>query len=170
MILPVLHWIVTLFGPLYLLFNGSPKYYDIIIAFYILVNVHWNFFNGECFITYVDKKLKDCEYKLGEQLEARDLYINGSRLPLTIAEFFVIVTLFVICIRLHYSLPIYFVYLLLSALVKIVPIAAPMAAFAGILLLLDNRYLIPGLLLIFFSSLVVKHYDQISCEKDNTIE
>ena len=28
--------------------------------------VHWTFLNGECFASYIFKKLKDCNYKVGQ--------------------------------------------------------------------------------------------------------
>ena len=163
-----------IFPILYILFRGSVNYYEIIVAFYILTGIHWSFFNKECVISYFYKKIKDCSYKLGDTTTLDDMEDispikskNGKNIIMSwLITLFLTFPLYIMSKHLHYNIPLLiFIYFIRPLYIQI-PYVEPVVNFLSIYFLKDNMYLFPGLLLIFFSSLVVKHYDQIPCEKN----
>jgi hypothetical protein len=153
---------------LYVVFNGSIKYYDFLIAFLVLTSVHWSFFKNECIISYLQKKINNCSYKLGDNYEAEDLKFMGSRLTIQIGRIVGLLLGLYICIKLKYNIPLYIFIQTISTVNpnKIIKILINVAA---IYLLKDNQYLIPGIILIFASSLIVKYKDKNSCIRGSQV-
>jgi hypothetical protein len=66
-ILGVLHLIMFLFTATYVLIFPSLVWFDkIFIIYFLVVNIHWFFLNGECLIAYIYTKYFTKSYTLGE--------------------------------------------------------------------------------------------------------
>lgn len=63
----LLHFLLFVFTAVYVFFFRTRSVYDIaFILYFLLVNIHWVFLNGECIVAYLYKKYYDQEYKPGE--------------------------------------------------------------------------------------------------------
>ena len=70
-----LHIVIMLFTASYA-FLFKKSFYDYFFLLYLyLVLLHWTFFNGECCITYLYKKIEDPEYIAGSNLK-NELVMN----------------------------------------------------------------------------------------------
>lgn len=68
-----LHIAVVIFVSFYV-FLFKKNFFDYVYLSYIyLVILHWTFFNGECFVSYLYKKLKYKNYKAGDNLKDNEL-------------------------------------------------------------------------------------------------
>ena len=154
----LIHWIIILLAPLYLLLQGSPAYYDLIIAFYVFISLHWSFFKNECIISYLNKKTNDCEYKLGSNPIAVDVRVLNS-IPLRICDVISIGAMIFIAHKIGYSIPLFLVIvglrMLPYSLIKDIAILC-----TSMYYLRDNKYLLPGLIIVIASSMIVKWHDK----------
>lgn len=165
----VIHWLVTFLPTFYLLFKGSSKYYDLIIAVQLLTAFHWIFFKGECIISYFHKKMDDCSYKLGDSSEPTDLLSNNFKKNiLIISQIFLFLTGLYMSKNLNYNILLY----VIIQFIAVMPVMFRIdrSIFIDVLMnvlilvfLKDNQYLVPGLLLIVIGSCIVKYKDQNSC-------
>ena len=163
MLSTLLHWIIILLAPLYILFQGSVKYYDLIIALYVLISIHWSFFRNECIVSYFHKKSLDSSYKLGTQPEAVDVRKLGYPVLVT-ADVLNILAMIYMARKIGYSVPIF----LLIVLLRILPYSMfkdVLILFTSVYYLGDNKYLLPGLVMIIASSFIVKHHEKKNIEQ-----
>lgn len=64
----ILHFALFVLTTIYVFVFTKKTRLDILfIIYFLLVNIHWVFFNGECVIAYIYKKYYDKDYKAGEQ-------------------------------------------------------------------------------------------------------
>jgi uncharacterized membrane protein YkgB len=167
--IPIVHWILLLLPPVYILAGGAPKLYDILLALLILTAMHWSFFKNECVLSYIYKKKEDCNYKIGLNTEVVDLKINGSYKLLDISGILTIISGFYITQKLGYSIPLYVLVIALLRLSYLIPNVQiqEILQFAGvptsIYFLKDNQYLVPILILLLGTSCILYHKDQYSC-------
>jgi hypothetical protein len=69
-----LHITIILYLSLYALIIQNTKYdYIYIISLYFIV-IHWLFIKGECILSYLYKKIKNNNYKLGTDFKYDDYY------------------------------------------------------------------------------------------------
>lgn len=62
----LLHIVWSFAFPIYFLLRKASKW-DAVYIFYIFgIYLSWTIFNGECFISYVDKWMKNKDYKAGD--------------------------------------------------------------------------------------------------------
>lgn len=164
LLIKVLHYMVYLIPMLYVLLLKSTSYYDLILAGYIFITIHWAVLKGECILNYLEKKMKNCDYKLGDKPDedtlnpimlvigglsmATILYISKKmKLNVPLVAFIIIVPRLIILFKLDDPL-------------KIRELVAPLL---GMYVLKNNQYFIPGLLGILIGSCIVKYKDQNSC-------
>ncbi len=164
LLIKVLHYMVYLIPMLYVLLSKSTSYYDLILAGYIFITIHWAVLKGECILNYLEKKMKNCDYKLGDKPDedtlnpimliigglsiATILYISKKmKLNVPLVAFIIIIPRLIILFKLDDPL-------------KIRELVAPLL---GMYVLKDNQYFIPGLLGILIGSCIVKYKDQNSC-------
>jgi hypothetical protein len=93
------HFLIDVFTVTYIfLFNQK---YDIYFSIIILLQtLHWGFLNNECLLSYIEKKLIDPNYKIGEKPKWNpysELYYN--KFCVKIKEFFIITELLAIIYR-----------------------------------------------------------------------
>ena len=62
-----IHSMIFLFNLLYV-FMFDKKYDLLYIALFNFMIVHWLFFKNECILSYVEKKIMDKNYKLGDEI------------------------------------------------------------------------------------------------------
>ena len=65
LLLPVLLLLYTLFAPL--------QYDKVVLIILLLAPLHWVLLEGECVLSYLYKKCKNQEYKLGDNVELNDI-------------------------------------------------------------------------------------------------
>ena len=65
LLLPVLLLLYTLFAPL--------QYDKVVLIILLLAPLHWVLLEGECVLSYLYKKCKNQEYKLGDNIELNDI-------------------------------------------------------------------------------------------------
>jgi hypothetical protein len=152
LLIKVLHYMVYLIPMLYVLLSKSTSYYDLILAGYIFITIHWAVLKGECILNYLEKKMKNCDYKLGDKPDEDTLnpilYISKKmKLNVPLVAFIIIIPRLIILFKLDDPL-------------KIRELVAPLL---GMYVLKDNQYFIPGLLGILIGSCIVKYKDQNSC-------
>jgi hypothetical protein len=156
MIAPVLHYLFLILPMLYVLLGGPAKLYDFFLAYIVFTQFHWKLFEGECICSYMSKKVKDCTYKVGSNRGS-----NGMNENLTnVAGYLVALTGLYLTHKLGYNV---YVYIALTALWTVdlyVPILLPIVQ---LYFLKDNRYLIPGVLVLFLVSIGVRIIDKNSC-------
>ena len=58
-LLDMSHYLVYLLPMAYVVLSGSTEYYDLIIAFFICISIHWAFLRDECVINYFRKIRRD---------------------------------------------------------------------------------------------------------------
>lgn len=78
----LLHWFISVIPIIYII--CFPSTYDpIAITLTLLLFSHWCFLNGECVISFLYKKLKDGNYKAGQEvLSMDDMGINNKFLKI----------------------------------------------------------------------------------------
>jgi hypothetical protein len=163
MIIPVFHVMLLVFPVLYVLFKGSPKYYDLILAYFIFISMHWSFFKNECILSYLKKKYDDCSYKLGDTHLATDLKFFNSYIHVRIFDIIKISVGLYLSIKLNYNTPLYVFAHILAIIPDPSKIIKIIVNLSYIYFLKDNQYLVPGIILILGSSMIVKHKDKNSC-------
>jgi hypothetical protein len=67
-ILRILHILNDLFVSLYIFIFRTTKYDIYYLSYVMLIYVHWFIFNGECLLSYMEKKLLDIKYKMGDDI------------------------------------------------------------------------------------------------------
>ncbi len=162
MLAPFLHYLFFAFPIMYVVLGGSSKFYDFVLAYIILMQFHWNLFDRECICSYIQKKMKDCSYKLGFNSGA-----PGMNDTLTdIIGYLTSLTGLYLTHKLGYNLYIYIVLTTLWTFATIldshIPVLLPIAQ---LYFLKDNRYLIPGVSLLFVLSVGVRAMDKKMCPK-----
>ena len=164
------HWLLVAFPSLFILLGGSPRYYELIVATFIFVSAHWFFFKGECVLSYFYKKIRDCKYKLGDTKETADMKVHGSRVPQSILTFLGSVSLLKMSLYMKYNIPIFVLLESISIFNSYIPYSNALLVPLSCYFLRDSQYLVPGILLILFSSIIIKHLDQVPCgnEKENS--
>jgi hypothetical protein len=172
--LVVLHWLIACMAPFYAVF-GSSKYDELFLIFFLLLVLHWFFFNNECILSYLHKKTHDCNYKLGTIAGSTDLHVNGSNTIQLITGLFSIISVFYIVSRTKYDIKLLtFILTLLLTSCYTNKITADITQFASTILAIylfrDNKYLLPGLILLLGSTLIVHHKDQNSCIRGTQIK
>lgn len=76
-LLSIIHFIMICFTACYLLLFQSKHWFDIYyILYFILVNIHWFFLNGECLISYIYTKYFNKQYKPGDSPSANNDITN----------------------------------------------------------------------------------------------
>jgi len=91
-----LHIAVIIFVSFYV-FLFTKNLFDYVYLFYIYVVIlHWTFFTGECFVSYLYKRLKYKDYKAGDNLNDNELTSLFDMKPRTVAILASIHILFVI--------------------------------------------------------------------------
>ena len=164
-----------LFGasqPLYLLLQGSPKYYDFFVFLFASIYMARIFFDNECLLSYFYKKSEDCSYKLGQDPENHsDLPPDDSKIinPITIPA---LATLYMV-LKLGYDPNIFVLFITSAFVTKIAavkiekfPVFFNLITFIlGAYLLKDNQYLFGGVLLMAVLSYIVKTLDKKPCTK-----
>jgi hypothetical protein len=156
MIAPLLHYLFLVLPMLYVVLGGPAKLYDFFLAYIVLTQFHWKLFEGECICSYISKKVKDCSYTLGFNSGSPGMNENLTN----IAGYLVGLTGLYLTHKLGYNI---YVYIALTALWTVdlrVPILLPIAQ---LYFLKDNRYLIPGVLVLFLASVCVRVIDKNSC-------
>ena len=81
-------------------FNIQFDFYFIIIAF--LQSMHWLVLKNECIITYIEKKLLDPNYKLGDNIAYNpyeNIYYFNNKLLINIKTFIFFIIILYICYR-----------------------------------------------------------------------
>jgi hypothetical protein len=146
--------------------KGSPKYYELIVALVAFSSIHWPFFKGECIISYINKKLKDCSYRMGDRIESEDLsiFIPGYVGPF-VAVLLLVPTI-VMSRYLHYNVPLLVFVTVFKIFIHNVMLGDILLALATVYFIKDNKYTVPGLLIISFSSLILKYFDVLYCKKE----
>ena len=158
------HYIVYLLPMVYVLLSKSTEHYDLILAGYIFINIHWAVLKDECILNYIEKKVRDCTYKLGDKPDEET--INPIMYGIGTAA---IVTVLYIAMKLHISIPIVAFITIVPRLIITFRLSDPLmirrlvAPLLGMYVLKDNQYFIPGLLLIIIGSCIVKYKDKNSC-------
>jgi hypothetical protein len=65
--LGILHFVIFLFTITYVFLFPTATWVDILFIYYfLLVNIHWTFLNGECVIAYIYKKFTYDDYYVGK--------------------------------------------------------------------------------------------------------
>lgn len=99
-IIGILHLLFAIGISTYGIFFSKNMFDSIYIIFNILILISWTFYNGECFLTYYIKKMKDKTYIAGtESTDINDMYLAiGSK---EIAYIFVTISVFLNMISLY---------------------------------------------------------------------
>ena len=165
-----LHYTVYLIPMLYVLLSKSTQYYDLILAAYIFINIHWAVLKGECILNYIEKKSKDCDYKLGDEPDV--VVINPI---MFIIGIFAVISILYITIKLKLNLPIIAFITIVPRIITIYKLNDPLkirrliAPLLGMYVLRNNQYFIPGLLGVVIGSCIVKYKDKNSCIKNSYV-
>ncbi len=130
--------------------------------------MHWPFMNGECILGYFYKKQSDCDYKLGDTDISPDVRLC-SNIPGSILSLSSFLVGLYISVKLDYNVLLYVILTIGPRLVKNLGISDPIffksfwTPILSIYFLKDNKYLLPGLVILLGSTLIVHHKDQNSC-------
>jgi hypothetical protein len=158
-----LHFMMYLIPMLYVLLSKSTEYYDLILAGYIFINIHWAVLKGECILNYLEKKSRDCNYKLGDQ---PDMILNPFTL---IVQILSIITILYITIKLKLNIPIVAFIIIVPRIIIMfklddhLRIRSLIAPLLGMYALRNNQYFISMLLGVVIGSCIVKYKDVNSC-------
>ena len=165
-LIALLHHIFGFFLPFYILVGGPSKYYELLLAFLLLTIIHWSFFRNECIVSYLCKKRNNCDYSLGDETNSTDLKVNGSYILVYIQLVCIFISGLYMSIKIGYDVKIF----LLITIAAIVPryiegevISQFLAAILSIYFLKDNKYLLPGLIILLGSTAIVHHKDRNGC-------
>ena len=158
------HWSLLSIPTLFILLGGSPQYYELIVSAFVFVSAHWFFFKGECVLSYFYKKLRDCNYKLGDTVETDDMKVNGSNTLQGTLTFLGAISLLRMVFYLNYNVPIFVVLETISIFNSRIPYSQSMLVPLSCYFLKDSLYLVPGILGILFLSIIVRRLDQVPCE------
>lgn len=166
----VFHWLLLAFTPLYVFLKGPVKYYDLLIILITAVPVHWYYFKGECIISYLHKKYKDCSYRLGERPEADDILVMKSRIPLEIVGMITLFCGYLITKQLGYNIPMYFIIQIIPRVAynivkneSFTQVTKVFISLLSLLFLKDNKYLLASIGLTLGSSCIIRKIDEDSC-------
>lgn len=69
-----LHITIILYLSLYAFIIQNTKYDYIYLIFLYFIIIHWIFLKGECILSYLFKKIKNNNYKLGSDFKYDDYY------------------------------------------------------------------------------------------------
>lgn len=64
----ILHIIIVLIPTIFILFRHNPIYDLYYILYFLIIRGHWYFLNGECILSYIEKKIILPNYKLGQDI------------------------------------------------------------------------------------------------------
>jgi hypothetical protein len=169
-LIKVLHYLVYLIPMLYVLLSKSTSYYDLILAGYIFITIHWAVLKGECILNYLEKKANDCNYKLGDRPDENSL----NPIMLFIGTLSIITILF-ITMKLKLNVPIVAFITIVPRIIILLKRGDPLrirrlvAPLLGMYILKDNQYFIPGLLGILIGSCIVTYKDKNSCIRGSQV-
>ena len=170
MIIGLLHWLTLLFPIFYVAVGGSPKNYELIVCCLVFISIHWAFFSDECILSYIGKKHADCNYEMGKDIyNISDLDINGSNVPALITGFMAVAAGGVMVSKLGLNLPLYLFVTIAPRVIyrmnlnQLTILRNFITPLASIYLLRDNKYLLPGLIILLGSTAIVHHKDQNGC-------
>ena len=110
-ILIVTHIVFIILTSYYGLIFSKTKLDYIYLVLMFIILFHWTFLNGECFMTYYFKKLKDPNYIAGQDLHKDELkivfigYEELVQLFVIINNIFSMISVYIVCQRIH--IPIY---------------------------------------------------------------
>jgi len=158
-LIDIAHYLVYLLPIAYVFLSSSTAYYDLIIAFFIFVNIHWVFLKDECVMNYFKKKSNDCDYRLGDYLDI------PTELPKIIIGILIFITIVYTSYKLKLNIPLVLfavgaprviIRLKLNDPLRIRRVIGPLV---GIYVLRNNQYVIPGMLAILIGSCIIKHKD-----------
>jgi len=154
----------------YVILSGSTKHYDLILAAYIFINIHWAVLKDECIMNYLEKKAKDCEYRLGDRPDEDsikpDMIIIGTIAVLAVTYIAYKLKLNVPLVLFITIVPRLIISFKLNDPLRIRRIVAPLL---GMYVLRNNQYFIPGMIGILVGSCIVKHKDQNSCIRGSQV-
>ncbi len=173
-ILKSFHWLVVC-SPIIYVLMGSSKYDELYVAIIIWAFIHWSFLNNECILSYLSHKMDDPNYTLGQNTTSTDLYINGSDTPRILISCISLLLLVYIFKKAGYNPLIGVSIVALSiapSYVKTKSISCALtftSPLLGIYFLRDNKYLLPGLIILLGSTLIVHHKDENSCIRGTQI-
>ena len=159
-IIDTIHYLMYLLPIAYVFLSNSTKHYDLIIAFFMFVTIHWIFLRDECVMNYFKKKSNDCEYRLGDYLD----------IPTELHKIIIGILIFITIVYTSYKLKLNIPLVLfatgaprliisfnLNDPLRIRRVVAPLV---GMYVLRNNQYFIPGMLAILIGSCIIKHKDR----------
>jgi hypothetical protein len=158
-IVGLIHLIILAIPTLYLALRGSPKYYDFIVAVITGAALHWSYYNGECIISYFYKKIKNCDYKLGDTTTVEDAKVFNSYIIADILGITTVLSGAYMSYKLNYNVLLFFLIQYMGRKID----SGIIITFLSIFFLRTNKYLVPMFVLIIASSVIVKHKDQNCC-------
>lgn len=106
-ILGFVHLLMFCFTASYLLFFKEKHWFDVYyILYFIFVNIHWYFLNGECLIAYLYTKYFDASYVPGNTPHANNDIINifNAFLPTSVIHIIILVLLALYLVNVYFVL------------------------------------------------------------------
>lgn len=101
------HFIMFCFTVTYILLFPKKHWFDTLYIYYfILVNIHWFFLNGECLIAYLYTKYHNKDYKAGDNPYANNDIIDlfSGYLPEHITQVLILILLILYLINVYFVL------------------------------------------------------------------
>ena len=154
---------------IYVFLSKSTKYYDLILAVYIFIIIHWPVLKGECIFNYIKKKSNDCNYKLGDQPDE-----DWPPILLIVGVVSILMMLYVTMkLKLNMSLVAFIIIvpriLIMFKLGDPLRIRTLITPLLGMYVLKDNQYFIPLLVGVLIGSCIVKYKDKNSCIRSSQV-
>lgn len=168
-----LHIFYLLFPALYILLGGPKKYYDVVIVLIVSMFIHWIFFNGECIMSYLEKKSNNGDYHIGENKKSALLCEDNKKLDVFCMLAFVASGLY-LTVKLGYNIPAYLFIIFANTLFKktskdMKKVRDVLIVGAFLFYLKDSQHLISALLFLIGGSAVVKYKDKNSCIRGSQV-
>ena len=154
------HYLVYLLPVAYVLLSSSTKHYDLILAAYLFINIHWAVLKDECVMNYLQKKYEDCSYHLGDNPDEN--YITPEMTVIGTVSF---IAILYISFKLKLNLPLVLFVTAVPRIIIMLKLNDPLrirrlvAPLLGMYILRNNQYFIPGMIAILIGSCIIKYKD-----------